>query len=295
MTVDPMTIDPVSAPTLTGAEAAKALGRIRELLAADRLVPYLGPDLLAIEGAVSVPVTPEQVAAALNKRTPAPARVRTNMWGTAQYIDSRKHRRTLTAYMAEIFAGAPQPTAFHHWLAAQKLGMIVDSWYDGTMRAALDAAGRSDVVEIQGITRAGIHFDQWYRAYDIAGSEVATAAAETARSLLYCPHGSISPANNFLVADSDYVEVLTEIDIQTPIPQTVRVRRASRGFLFLGCRFHDQMLRTYARQIIKRSEGPHFAIANAAGLTRNEAKFYAGAGITLIDAGLDAVVTALMA
>ena len=79
--------------------------------------------------------------------------------------------------------------------------------------------------------------------------------------MLYSPHGGVRPAKNFLVADSDYVEVLTEIDIQTPIPAAVKAARADRGFLFLGCRFDDQMLRTYARQIMKRSKGPHFAVA----------------------------------
>jgi hypothetical protein len=46
---------------------------------------------------------------------------------------------------------------------------------------------------------------------------------------------------NFLVSDSDYVEVLTEIDIQTPIPAVVQQRRTGRNFLFLGCRFSNQL------------------------------------------------------
>ena len=82
---------------------------------------------------------------------------------------------------------------------------------------------------------------------------------------------------------SDYVEVMTEIDIQTPIPSAVKEARTDRGFLFLGCRFHDQMLRTYARQIMKRSRGPHFAVAETSALTRNERKFYDDQMIEIID------------
>ncbi len=58
-------------------------------------------------------------------------------------------------------------------------------------------------------------------------------------TILYKPHGSIAPAKNFLITDADYVEVLTEIDIQTPIPDEVKARRTGRNFLFLGCRFND--------------------------------------------------------
>ena len=112
--------------------------------------------------------------------------------------------------------------------------------------------------------------------------------------VLYAPHGGVRPAKNFLVADSDYVEVMTEIDIQTPIPPVVKAARSDRGFLFLGCRFHDQMLRTYARQIMKRSKGPHFAVAETSLLTRNERKFFSDQMIEVIDLPLadaaDAIV-----
>jgi hypothetical protein len=54
----------------------------------------------------------------------------------------------------------------------------------------------------------------------------------------------VRPAANFLVSDSDYVEVLTEIDIQTPIPRgraTLAQRprlRLSRLPIFDAARAH---------------------------------------------------------
>ena len=74
----------------------------------------------------------------------------------------------------------------------------------------------------------------------------------------------------------------------------MKARRAERGFLFLGCRFHDQMLRTYARQIMKRSAGPHYAVASASALTRNEAKFLTDQAIELIDAPLADAAAAII-
>jgi hypothetical protein len=90
----------------------------------------------------------------------------------------------------------------------------------------------------------------------------------------------VVPGRNFLISDADYVEALTEIDIQTPIPDVVKNRRAGRSFLFLGCRFHDQLLRTYARQITKRSAGRHYVVVEAEGLTKNEHRFFAEQGMT---------------
>ena len=163
-----------------------------------------------------------------------------------------------------------------------------------TARCARRCSQRRDWGEIQGITRAGIGEDRWYRFYDAAGAEAGRAAAETWTTLLYKPHGSIAPAKNFLISDADYVEVLTEIDIQTPIPDAVRDRRTGRNFLFIGCRFHDQMLRTYARQITKRSAAPHYAIVEPDALTKNERRFLVTQGITPIAVPLDRAIEILL-
>ena len=100
--------------------------------------------------------------------------------------------------------------------------------------------------------------------------------------ILYKPLGSISPAKNFIVSDSDFVEVLTEIDIQTPIPDRVKTLRTGANFLFMGCRFSNQLTRTYARQVMKRSSDTHWAIIEGP-LTRMEQRFIAEQNITRID------------
>ena len=73
-------------------DATRRLAVVRDLLLRDALVPYLGPGLLALAGS-TLPSTPEAVAAALHARAPAPARIRTNMWSAAQFIESRRHLR----------------------------------------------------------------------------------------------------------------------------------------------------------------------------------------------------------
>lgn len=283
--------DPV---VLTGAAAEAKLADLRFGLEADRLIPYLGPDLLTLAGDAPVPILPETVAASLHAKAPAPSKIRTNMWSVAQFIEQRRHRNTLVAYMSEIFAPAAPPSKLTAWLAGLPLSLIVDTWYDGATRAALKVSGRTDWIEIQGVTRSGESRDIWTKVYDAAGTEILPEAADGARTVLYKPHGAVTPAKNFLVADSDYVEVLTEIDIQSPIPEVVKGLRTTRGFVFVGCRFHDQMLRTYARQIVKRSAGPLVAVAEVAKLTKNEAKFFAELGIEVVDLPLARAVDLLV-
>ena len=267
------------------------LGEVAAGLRAGEVVPYLGPGISSLADP-SAPMTPEALADFFASKTTLPARARGNAWAAAQYIESHKFRDTVTAWMKEAFAEPVPPSAFHGWLAGLPLPLIIDSWYAGEMRSAL--AGRSDWAEVQGITRAGIGEDRWFRYYDASGVQVEPEGAAGAATLLYTPHGGSAPAGNFLISDADYVEVLTEIDIQTPIPEEVRRRRMGKTFLFAGCHFHDQLLRTYARQIMKRSSERHYVIVEIESLTRNERRFLDEQGIIAIDMPLGTALDQLM-
>lgn len=255
------------------ADAEAVLANVAGRLCNGRIVPYLGPKLVALS-APSAPTSYETLAEFFGSKVALPKRAKGNPWASAQHIESTKHRATVTALLREAFATPIAPGPLHRYLASLNLPMIVDTWYDGAMRAALE--GRSNWGEVQGITRAGIGEDRWYRFYDADGVEADKGDVASWTTLLYKPHGGITPASNFLITDADYVEVLTEIDIQTPIPDIVKDRRVERSFLFIGCRFHDQLLRTYARQTTKRSVGPHYAIVEPETLTKNEYRFLAG-------------------
>ena len=273
------------------ADAEASLADVAAQLRAGTIIPYLGPGLAEAQKPAA-PMNPEALAAFFGTKVALPRRAKGNAWAAAQHIESYKHRSTVTALMSEAFATPVEPTPLHRYLASLRLPMIVDSWYDGAMRTALGE--RSDWGEIQGITRAGIGEDRWYRFYDAAGKEADRAAANGWKTLLYKPHGGVVPARNFLISDADYVEVLTEIDIQTPIPDAVKNRRTERNFVFIGCRFNDQLLRTYARQITKRSGAMHYVIVEPEKLSRNEIKFFISQGLTPVAIPLDRAVEILL-
>ena len=120
----------------------------------------------------------------------------------------------------------------------------------------------------------------------------AAGALEGVATLLAFRSNFLPPTANFLVSDSDFVEVLTEIDIQTPIPEAVQNIRKGRHFLFMGCRFSTQLERIFAQQVIKRSSNRHWAILNDEP-TRNEARFLSQYNIQRIPLPLSAL-TALL-
>ncbi len=269
--------------TVTELPADVSLG-----LLSGALAPYLGPGLQALSDNVPVPADPQALVNLLTARNSVPGKIKNKLTQAAQFIENFKHRKTLVAGMDSAYTACPAPSALHHWLAALPTPLLVDTWYDDTLRAALRS--RADWAEVQGLSQSE-HFGTWTGWYAADGSALADPA-ETVRTVFYKPWGGHAPASNYLISDSDFVEVLTEIDIQTPIPQTVQERRSELGFVFLGCRFNDQLARSFARQIMKRSKGPHYAVLSEEP-TRMEARFFEEQGITRIALPLADVASAL--
>ena len=263
---------------------------IARSLATGAVIPYLGPDMLSLCEDIKVPGTPLALAENMTAKVSVPHKIRKRLTQAAQFIENFKHRKSVVHLMNEAFAATPAPSALHLALAASGAGLWVDTWYDDTFAVGLaQTPGRW--VQVQGLSQSE-HFGQWTGAYAADGTPLAELSTEPGR-LLYKPLGSHGPAGNYLVSDSDYVEVLTEIDIQTPIPTAVQAWRTGRNFLFLGCRFDDQLTRCFARQIMKRSSDRHWAVLPNEP-TRMEARFLAEQNITRIDMSLAQFSAALI-
>lgn len=259
-----------------------SLHEIRLGLDVGTIIPYLGPEVLALEPeSCHVPATPQDLVKLLTSKVSVPHKIRNNLTAAAQFIENFKHRKSVVALMDEAYSPGVKPNVLHRYLASlQKMPLlIVDTWYDDAMTKAL--AERGNWGHIQGVSQAE-HFGQWVHYFDEKGNPAEAKEADTWHIVLYKPLGSIGPAKNFIVSDSDYVEVLTEIDIQTPIPPRVQELRTGSNFLFMGCRFNNQLTRTYARQVMKRSSDKHWAVIEGP-LSRMEQKFLKEQNITRID------------
>jgi len=253
---------------------------IAQRLDTGAVIPYLGPDMLSLCADVAVPATPLALAESMTSKVSVPHKIRKRLTQAAQFIENFKHRKSVVHLMNEAFAISPAPSPLHLALAGSNAGLWVDTWYDDTFATALAQVGpKGSWAQMQGLSQSE-HFGHWTGDYADDGSLLSELPKDLAR-LLYKPWGSHSPVGNYLVSDSDYVEVLTEIDIQTPIPAAVQAWRTGRNFLFLGCRFDDQLTRCFARQIMKRSSDQHWAVLPEEP-TRMEARFLQEQNITRI-------------
>ena len=249
-----------------------ALTSIAQAFEQGMAIPYLGPGVLSLDGN-PLPGSQDALVSRLTAKASVPHKIRGNLGAAAQFIENFKHRSTVTDSMTEAFSCEAQPTSLHTLLMGlPALPLVVHAWYDDLPQKAL--RNRFGWGMAQGVSQAE-HFGNWVHYYHADGSHAGVESAGSPaewKTLLYQPFGSVWPARNFLVSDSDFVEVLTEIDIQTPIPASVQEIRAGKSFLFLGCRFAKQLDRLFAHQIIKRSSQKHWAILPEEP-TRNEARF----------------------
>ena len=258
------------------------LQEIADALSTGSAIPYLGPEVLTLEPAsCAVPATPNDLVKLLTSKVSVPHKIRNNLTAAAQFIENFKHLKSVVSLMSDAYSPSVSPNTLHQYLAklSKKPLLIVDTWYDDAMSKAL--AQHTNWGQIQGVSQSE-HFGTWVNYFDANGDAAEALAADIWDVILYKPLGSILPAKNFIVSDSDFVEVLTEIDIQTPIPARVQELRTGANFLFLGCRFNNQLTRTYARQVMKRSSDKHWAVIEGP-LTRMEQKFIAEQNITRID------------
>ena len=286
-----------------------AIDAVQDGFASGDVIPYLGPGVLELLGdTCPIPASPEVLVTKLTANASVPHKIRNKLSAAAQFIENFKHRKTVAKAMTDAFTSDVTPSELHSYLAARpRLPLLVHAWYDDLPQKAL--AARTGWGIAQGVSQTE-HFGHWVHYFRPDGARlenppeskftvenVAPALApEEALSwstLLYQPLGSVAPAANYLVSDTDFVEVLTEIDIQTPIPEPVQNIRKGRSFLFLGCRFANQIDRLLARQIMKRSSDRHWAVLPG-DLTRNEVRFLEQNNVERIDMTLDAFVRAMM-
>ncbi len=269
-----------------------SIHEIASRLAKGVVIPYLGPDMLSLCSDIQVPGTPLALAENMSTKVSVPHKIRKRLTQAAQFIENFKHRKSVVHLMNEAFAATPEPSDLHLALADSGAGLLIDTWYDDTLARALkQTSGASGWAQIQGLSQSE-HFGQWTGVYAADGALLPEVPKDVDR-LLYKPLGSHGPAGNYLVSDSDYVEVLTEIDIQTPIPAAVQAWRTGRNFVFLGCRFDDQLTRCFARQIMKRSSEQHWAVLPNEP-TRMETRFLQEQNITRIAMPLAQFATALI-
>lgn len=152
------------------------------------------------------------------------------------------------------------------------------------------AMGRS-----AGITRIGIGEDRWYRFYESLGQEVDSAVTGSWVTVLYQPHGSVQPANNYLISDAGYVEASTGICIQAPNcgHHQGKANRTDLSLHLLSLQ-RPALAWLCPEDHQAKSADTHYAIVDADALSRNELHFLLEQGLTPLAIGLPCAVEILI-
>lgn len=191
--------------------APSPMAQLQDALAQGRLIPYLGAGMHKLAPECPVPDSQEQLAAFITAKVAVPHKIKNRLTAAAPFIENFKHRQTLVKLMNEAFSPSVVPSVLHHGLAAlTQLPLVVGVWYDDAMQQAL--AQRPNWCQVRGLSQAE-HFGSGNRCYTARGSVMDEADVNKYATLLYKPLRGRAPADNYLISDSDYVELLTEIDI----------------------------------------------------------------------------------
>ena len=231
---------------------------VRAGLEAGTLAPYLGAGMLALCGTGAPPANPLALAGVLTAKVSVPGKIKNRLTAAAQFIENFKHRKTLVKAMDEAFAAAAVPSPLHHWIAHLRAPLIVDTLvrrHDAQRAARGAPAGRLGGSAGPVAERTLRHLDRLVRRRR-RGAARPDPGADAALQALGRPRarGQLPDLRQRLRRGADR-DRHPDAD-----PAAVQLRRAKLGFVFLGCRFNDQLPRAFARQIMKRSAGPHFAV-----------------------------------
>ena len=82
------------------------------------VIPYMGPDMLALCADVKVPATPLALAESMTAKVSVPHKIRKRLTQAAQFIENFKHRKSVVHLMNEAFAATPAPSPLQLALAA---------------------------------------------------------------------------------------------------------------------------------------------------------------------------------
>ena len=85
------------------------IAQIAARLQTGAVIPYLGPEMLALCNDVQVPATPLALAEWMTAKVSVPHKIRKRLTQAAQFIENFKHRKSVVHLMNEAFASTPAP------------------------------------------------------------------------------------------------------------------------------------------------------------------------------------------
>lgn len=260
---------------------------ILDQLRAGGVVPYLGPDVLRevvdLQTGKAIPADSDSLILAMTGGQPMSPRLMYEFPRAAMHLENKKGRSFIERFLTQTYGGDNwTPSAFHQWLADQRLPYVIDCNRDTQLQRCYADRAHTLVVGAARLAATPYRFDlyQWdgegYRPLPLED-------VDASLPVLFKPLGTPLPRPGYVASDADFVDYITELMGGFAVPAWLKQQRRGQRYLFLGMRFNRDTERMVMSDLIHDAASPA-GWALIAAPSDKERKVCARKDLHLIDA-----------
>lgn len=225
-----------------------------------KIVPYLGAgalkDVVSKTDGSPIPADSDSLILAMNNGQPMAPRLMYEFPRAAMSMENKKGRSFVNRFLNETY-GEKQWTRgqLHDWLADIKPSYVIDVNRDTQL---LESYADTEHTLIMGVARimAGNYRFKIFHYDGSSYKEIEQTEVNASLPILFKPLGAPQPEANYIAADADFVDYITELMGGFAIPSFLKEYRQQKQYLFLGMRFTRDTERMVMSDIIYASDEP---------------------------------------
>lgn len=233
---------------------------IIEGIKSGQVVPYLGPgalkDVKNTQTSAPIPADSDSLILAMNGGQPMAPRLMYEFPRAAMNLENKKGRSFIERFLNTTYKDTEWTRGeLHDWLKALKPHYVIDSNRDTQLA---DSYSDTPHLLIHGTARLG-GSDYRFKIYQYDGTaykEIDQSEVQTGQPILFKPLGCPIPESNYIAADADFVDYITELMGGFAIPAFMKMYRQKRQYVFLGMRFTRDTERMVMSDIIYSADEP---------------------------------------
>ena len=233
---------------------------ILDQLRAGGVVPYLGPDVLRevvdLQTGKAIPADSDSLILAMTGGQPMSPRLMYEFPRAAMHLENKKGRSFIERFLTQTYGGDNwTPSAFHQWLADQRLPYVIDCNRDTQLQRCYADRAHTLVVGAARLAATPYRFDlyQW----DGEGYRPLTLEdVDASLPVLFKPLGTPLPRPGYVASDADFVDYITELMGGFAVPAWLKQQRRGLRYLFLGMRFNRDTERMVMSDLIHDAASP---------------------------------------
>ena len=265
-------------------------------LADGRIVPYLGPGVLAdVKNAATgapIPADSDSLIYAMNDGKPMAPKLMYEFPRAAMNVELKRGRSAVTRFLDSTYGDTRWTrAAVHDWLAKIRPPYVIDINRDTQL---LDSYAGIPHLLVLGCARLG-GTDYRFTLHVSDGASYRAIAPEQADAglpVLFKPMGCPLPQPSYIASDADYVDYITELMGGFAVPSFIKARRRGKRYLLLGMRLNRDTERMVFSDLIHDAAADFAGWALIAEANDKERRFCKRLGIAIVDSDAMALLGA---